>query len=115
MKKRYTLDSGMDTSITLEIDTSKITAEIAAEINTFMGGGKEVLIAANGDVFEAVARRSAGRLVRLLLEGFHEIGSVAELSEQEGWPDVANGGITIVDHEIPTLGATDFEVLEIAA
>ena len=35
MKKRYKLDSGMDTSITLEIDTNKIHEDLAREINGF--------------------------------------------------------------------------------
>lgn len=33
MKKRYKLEAGMDTSITLEIDTTKMTAEYAADVN----------------------------------------------------------------------------------
>lgn len=40
MKKRYKLESGLDTSITLEIDTDKTTEETAREINAFWNGGR---------------------------------------------------------------------------
>lgn len=39
MKKRYKLESGLDTSITLEIDTDKTTEETVREINAFWNGG----------------------------------------------------------------------------
>lgn len=115
MKRRYKLESGMDTSITLEIDTDKISEEAASEINSFWMGADDVLDDSGGDVHQAVARRAAGPLLSYLLDGYHERGAVETLSGDEGWPDAANGGITIISHEIPSLGASDFEVTEIAA
>ena len=114
MKKRYALTSGMDTSITLEIDTTKMTAEYAADVNGFWSGAVEVLGAAGGDIFQAVARRAAGRLLGYLLDGYNERGAVEVLSEQEGWPDKDHIGITIIDHEIPNLDAAMFEAEELA-
>ena len=70
MKKRFKIDSGMDTSITLEIDTVKMTPELAAEMNGFWCGAEDVLSAADGDVIQAVARRAAGRLLSLLMDGW---------------------------------------------
>ena len=115
MKKRYKLESGLDTSITLEIDTDKITEETAREINAFWNGGDYLLDLSDGDAFQAVARRAAGPLLGYLLDGYHERGAVETLARDEGWLDAANGGITIIDHEIPRLGSGDFEVAEIAA
>jgi len=115
MKKRYKLESGMDTSITLEIDTDKITEASAHDINAFWSGAEEVLDASDGDVFQAVARRAAGPLLSYLLDSYHERGAVAALARDEGWPDVADGGLTIIDHEIALLGAEDFDVTAIAA
>ena len=115
MKKRYKLESGMDTSITLEIDTDKITEDTAREINSFWSEGDYILDLSDGDAFQAVARRAAGPLLGYLLYGYHERGAVETLAGDEGWPDAANGGITIIDHEIPLLGSSDFEVAEIAA
>lgn len=115
MKKRYKLESGMDISITLEIDTDKITEETAREINAFWIEGDYILDLSDGDAFQAVARRAAGPLLGYLLDGYHERDAVETLARDEGWMDAANGGITIIDHEIPLLGSSDFEVAEIAA
>ena len=114
MKKRYILTSGMDTSITLEIDTTKMTAEYAAEVNGFWSGAADVLDASDDDVFQAVARRAAARLLGYLMDGYNEGGAVENLSEQEGWPDKDSIGIKIIDHEIPDLDATLFDVEELA-
>lgn len=113
MKKQYRLDSGMDTSITLEIDTDKVDASMAAEMNSFWWGGNQVLSASDGDVFEAVARRAAGELIKLMLNGYTEDGSVNELNEMEGWPGENVRWLRIVDCEIPDLSATEFSVTEI--
>lgn len=115
MKKRYRLDSGMDTSITLDIDTDKIPETVASEINSFWMGADDVLDHSDGDVFQAIARRAAGPLLGYLMDGYHERGAVEMLSKEEGWPDAANGGITVIDHEIPTLAALDYEVTTLAA
>lgn len=115
MKKRYKLESGMDTSITLEVDTGVLSEELAAEINAFWTGADRVLDESNGDVFQAVARRAAGPLIGFLCDGYHSDGAVAQLSDCEGWPpEETHGGIAIVDHELPDLGPLDFTVTEIA-
>lgn len=115
MKKRYKLESGMDTSITLEIDTDKIPEETAREINAFWIEGDYILDISDGDAFQAVARRAAGPLLGYLLDGYNEAGAMRQLSEDEGWLDAAGGGITIIDHEIPALDSDVFDVTEIAA
>ena len=115
MKKRYKLDSGMDTSITLEIDTDKIPEDLAREINAFWIEGDYILELSDGDAHQAMARRAAGPLLGYLLDGYHERGAVAKLNKDEGWIGVAEGGITIIEHEIPSLASSDFEVAEIAA
>lgn len=114
MRKRYKLEAGMDTIITLEIDSTKMTAEYAAEVNGFWSGADSVLGASDGDIFQAVARRAAGPLLGYLLDGYNERGAVEILSEQEGWPNKDHIGITIIDHEIPAWDAESFEVEELA-
>ncbi len=112
MKRKFRLESGMDTSITLEIDTEKLTEPLAQEINDFWSGSSDVLSASDGCLIQAVARRAAGPLIGFLMDGYHEVGAVMQLSQQEGWP-TKNIGITIIDHEIPDLEADMYDVEEI--
>lgn len=113
-KRRYRLESGMDTSITLEIDTTKITPELAEEINGFWSSADEVLRESNGDIVEAVARRAAGPLLWFLIDGWNKQGAVDQLSKSEGWPDAEHIGISITDYDIPDLSADQFDVTEVA-
>jgi len=113
MKKQFSLSSGMDVSIVLQIDTEKLTAEVAKEINEFWSGADSVLDAAGGCVFTAVARRATGPLLGYLMEGYNPTGAVFKLSQQEGWPDSETIGITILDHEIPDFSADTLDVIEI--
>lgn len=113
IKRRFRLESGLDTSITLEIDTSKITEDLAAQINGFWSGDEDVLNASDGDVIQAVARQAAGPLLWLLTEGFNNRAAVKSLSKSEGWPEDETLGISIVDYEIPDFSADAFEVREI--
>lgn len=114
MKKKFKLDSGLDISITLEIDTDKMTMEIAKEINAFWSGADDVLRQSDDCFFQAVARRAAGPLLGFLMDGYHAAGAVMHLSEQEGWPDGDSIGITIIDHEIPDFSADTLDVEELA-
>lgn len=102
MKKRFQLIADNDTSITLEIDTDKMTAELAKEVNNFWSGARYVLEASDGCVFQAVARRAASALLVMLIEGSSWEGAIYELSEREGWPG-GDMGIAIIDHETPDL------------
>lgn len=111
MKKRYKLETGLDTSITLEIDTAKISEDLAREINAFWVEADFILALSHGDVYQAVARRAAGPLLGYLLDGCHSVGAVASLLADEGWLGIE--GIMIVDHDIPCLGADDFAVTEL--
>ena len=112
MKKRYKLESGVDLSITLEIDTDKIPEELARKLSSFGLEGDRTLELSGGDAHQALARCMAGPLLVYLLDGYHESAAVEYLVD-EGWLYEANGGITIIDHKIPTLSAGDFEVKQI--
>jgi hypothetical protein len=114
MKKRYKLESGMDTSITLDIDTEVITEALAHEINGFWIHSDLVLSDSDGDVFQAVARRAAGPLLGFLFDDYTPNSAVSRLSEMEGWPPTETiTGIRVVDIEKPELGPLDFEVTTI--
>jgi len=111
MKKRYKLEAGFDTSITLEIDSEKIPEDLAREINAFWSEAAYILSLSDGDVFQAVARRAAGPLLGYLLDGFTENGAIAQLLGEDGWP--GGEGIAIINYELPSLAPEDFEVVEI--
>lgn len=113
MKKQYRLDSGMDISITLEIDTDQLDEATAAEINGFWAGADEVMRQSGGDVYQAVARRAAGELIKLLICGLSESGAVATLNSREGWPGAKARWLRIVDADLPDLSAIEFSVAEI--
>ena len=87
---------------------------VGCRSNGFWSGAADVLDASDDDVFQAVARRAAARLLGYLMDGYNEGGAVENLSEQEGWPDKDSIGIKIIDHEIPDLDATLFDVEELA-
>jgi hypothetical protein len=114
MKRKFKIESGLDTSVTLEIDTDKMTESLAKEVNNFWSYAGDVLTASNGCIFQAVARRAAGPLFGFLMNGRSAIGAVTQLSEQEGWP-AENIGITIVDYEIPSFDSGLYDVQELTA
>jgi hypothetical protein len=113
MKKQYKIDAGFDISITVEVDLDKLTPELAAEINSFWSGSKDILAKSNGDIIVAAVRRSAPYLISPLLEGYNELGAQDRLDESEGWPE--NHGIKLIDFEIPEFGAYDVDVTELSA
>jgi hypothetical protein len=109
---KFKLDSG-DTYITLSIDEKALTKEMATECNNFWSGSQDVLRASSGDVYEAVARRAAGRLIQNLLEGFNERGAVQELLDSEGWPNTGSMCIRVLDYAIPELDPCHFVTREV--
>ena len=109
MIRRFKLCAGLDVSITLDIDTSVMTEEMAAEVNAFWHGKEEVLRAAGGDVIQAVARRAAIPLLHTLLSGCNKRFVVVQtFADREGWPQPT--GISVVDYEIPELDACSLEL-----
>ncbi len=112
-KVRFKLSQGFDLSITLDIDISVLTPDIAEEVSTFWASKDEVREASEGNVYEAVARYAAGPLLRDLLDGWTPGWALEELSKSEGWPE--NHGITIIDYEVPDLSAAMWDVEELVA
>lgn len=114
MKKRYKIEAGLDITITLEIDTDVMTAELAEEINEFWNGAKEILAASDGDVFQAVARRATYALVQGLMRGYSDDIVVPMLGNEEGWPGADAMGMEILDYDIPDLRASELNVTAIS-
>ena len=113
-KRTFKLDSGLDFSITLEIDTNILTPQFAHDMACFWSSHKEVRDAANGDDYEAVARYAAPRLwLYMMYDGYHEEGAVATLKEQDGWLSEGDW-IRVVDHDVPDLDPAYLEVEEAA-
>lgn len=102
----FQLESGMDVSITLEIDTDLMTKETATEINHFWSGAYDVLDASEGCVYQAVARRASGCLLSYLMEGLSMAGAVRAL----GWSGIAHGGISILSYDLPDLDPVSLDV-----
>jgi hypothetical protein len=111
----FKLEAGLDTSITLKIDTSKVTPESAADTVNLWYGYKDVLRAADGDMIQAYARWAAAPLIQLLVDGYTGEGAVLSLATEEGWPPAEEIGITIVDSDLPDLNAAFLEVTEVPA
>jgi len=111
MKRRFELSSGIDLTITLDIDTDVMTPELAKEINSFWAGADDVLDASEGDVIQAVARRAAGPLLATLLDDWIPQYALDELGKSEGWPE--KHGITIVDHDLPNMDSDMWDVEEL--
>lgn len=110
MKKIYKLSSGLDVSLTVEVDLEKLTPALAAEINDFWSGADDVLRAAGGDVVEAAVRRAFPSLISYAFDGWNSLGMVSRLEEQEGWPGEGWGGIRVLDVDIPDLDSDGIEV-----
>jgi len=108
-KKRFIFATGMDLTVALDVDLSKLTAELAHEINRFWTGADAVLAAADDDPIEAAARRAA--LVFLQHYLAYESIELAqrELDESEGWPPDRAHGITLAWCDVPSFDAADLE------
>lgn len=114
MIRVFKLESGLDLTIILAIDTEIITQQWAGEIARFWSSKDEVLAASDDDEYQAVARYAAQWLWGYLLEGYTAEGAVLELHEQEGWCiPTPTLGVVIRDHDIPSMAAADLEVSEI--
>lgn len=110
--------------VTLEVDRSKLTAELAAEINTFWGGHEDRADSMDEDVVAAVIKLYGVRVMGLMLRGGGWTINEAQvrLAEQwtaamqleEGWPG-ADGSphgalgirVTAADVEIPGFDECD--------
>lgn len=112
MKRRFILSSGLDTSIELEIDLAKLTPELATEINDYFANDAVILTLCGGDPIQAVARRAAQALLQDLRNGLDKREALSELVAIDGWPD-SDLGIEIIDYEIPSIDADEFEVEEL--
>jgi len=109
--RSFKIESGMDLSITLDIDTNILIPDYAHETARFWVSSGDVLDASDDDDYQAVARYAAGDLWRYLIDGYNEVGALQKLHEQEGWCWPGDSvGITIRDYEIPGFDAEYYEV-----
>lgn len=113
MKRRMKFETGMDISVTIEVDLDVLTADTATQICKFWTGGDEVIEASDGDVIVGAARYAASSLMRYLIDNYTPSGAVRQLCEDEGWPDTDHLGMKIVDHEIPDFDPAYLELEEV--
>lgn len=115
MKRRLKFETGMDISVTIEVDYDVLTPGMAGEMVSFWSGGDEVLEASDGDVFVAAARFAAANLMRFLIDGYNADGAIRELCKGEGWPEKEMLGMSIVDSDIPDFDPSYLELDELHA
>lgn len=109
MMKRFVFDAGMDLTVALDVDLSKLTADLAHEINRFWTGADAVLAAAGDDPIEAAARRAASVFLGDYLAYESIEHAQRELDESEGWPLDRGHGITLAWCVVPSLNSADLE------
>jgi len=72
--------------VTIVVDTSALTLDLATEINSFWHGAADRLFMAEGDVRMAVIKLAAARFMNYLLEDRCEQYAQRTFDEAEGWP-----------------------------
>ncbi|MEJ2800602.1 DUF2528 family protein [Comamonadaceae bacterium PP-2] len=94
-----------DAEVTLQVDRSVLTEELATEINTFWSGASDRLDAEDGDVVKVVIRHFGALAIAWMMEegGYDCVVRPPYITQQvidsqgEGWPDVDGLGILITD------------------
>ena len=109
--KRYVVNFGDENSVTLEVDTVKLSPELATEINKFWSSHNLRLSEQNNNPVEVVARLFGAAAVRVFMEN----GGALHLSEGkereywtrkvlqdqwEGWPEFESLGVLLVDADV---------------
>ena len=112
MKRRLKFETGMDISVTIDVDLDVLKLDIATQMVEFWSGGDDVLEASDGDVYVAAARFAAANLMRFLIDGYNADGAIRELCKGEGWPEKDQLGMTIVDSDIPDFDPSYLEFEE---
>lgn len=113
--------------VTLEVDRSKLTVELATEINNFWGGNDDRADSMDGDMVKAVIKLYGVRVIALMLQAggancsldHRPAGCVYwtnAMQEEEGWPGASGGphgalGIRVIaaDVEIPGFDECDLD------
>lgn len=122
VKKYKVSDTFSNAEIRLEVDHSKLTPELAAEINKFWSGSKYRADQEEGDPVRAVIRLAGVTLIKEMLAAggadFSECNDESRLywssylSTQEGWPAQDSIGIRVI--EASEIFVPDFETVELA-
>lgn len=109
--KRYVVNFGDENSVTLEVDTEKLSPELATEINKFWSSHSLRLSEQNNNPVEVVARLFGAAAIRVFMEN----GGALRLSEGkereywtrkvlqdqwEGWPEFESLGVLLVDADV---------------
>lgn len=108
MINQYRMAEG-DIEVTVQVENSKLTPEVATLINDFFSGSEERLRRADGDPVKAALLMAFPIIFKALADGYNERGATARLNESEGFPD--DCGITVIDYVMPNFEyATIWEV-----
>lgn len=89
-KQRFKFSSGMDTTITIDVDTTVMTPELASEVNAFWSGAEEVLDASDDQVRAVLSKLVATADMKTRLQALHEMGHGTDWDDwrrldQEAW------------------------------
>lgn len=110
--KRYKITQVWgDIEVTVEVDHSILTPELATEINSFWSGAKYRISSSGGDVVMAVVKRISAQLMRALLELDSIPHAQNVLDTSEGYPPNGAHGVKLIDFDgLPEIESDDLIV-----
>jgi len=122
--KTYTVKASWfnDAEVTLQVDHSILTPELAKEINDFWSDASYRLLQEGQDVVRVVIRMFGARTISLAMEqggwSFSKQSSVVGLrtaqdvidSFSEGWPKAEELGISVIHVDADSVGFDDVEL-----
>ena len=121
--KTYTVKASWfnDAEVTLQVDHSVLTTELATEINSFWGDADSRLASEDEDAVKAVVRLFGARAIAVAMKegwefsrhGYEKgIRNAADVIEHdgEGWPKAEELGIAITGADGPIVSFDDVEL-----
>lgn len=133
--KRYIVgEVWKDYEVTLEVNHTRLTPEIATMINNFWGGSDDRLADSDGDIVKTIIRLFGLRMINMMLSqggaffGLHYKNPItnehpgkywsAELQNEEGWGEAGGDpygwcGIRVIAADVEVPGFDDVALAEV--
>lgn len=116
--KKYRVTDEAENYVELQVDTDVLTPTLAAEINDFWSDSEYRLEQVGGDAVAAAVRLFGSTAIRCFYEdgGVNDMASGMDFTKRvldwtiEGWPDLDQLGIQIVDVMVMV---ADFETVRL--
>lgn len=101
-----------DASLTVAIDTKKVTTEMAHEVNAFFSGSNSRLQRV-GCPYKCCVALMAKFLLILLIDDESKESAVEQLSDLEGYGYFTNDTLKIIDFDVPDLNYWEASIEEV--